>query len=74
VFASAEIRDLIQQALRPPAKGSRLPSLDALDRKVKLFAIRRRLNPDAKRETRNRYERHTRVLNDESHLLYEEPN
>lgn len=53
---------------------ARLPSLDALDRKAILFATRRRLNPDAKKEIRYRYERPRRVLNDEKQLFYEEPN
>jgi hypothetical protein len=74
VFASDEIRELIRQEIRPPAKGSRLPSLEVLDRKAILFAIRRRLNPDAKKEIRHRYERNRHVLHDEKRLIYEEPN
>ena len=72
MFASAEIHELIRQEIRPPAKGSHLPSLDAIDRKPMFFAIRRRQNPDAKKEIRRWRDR--RVLNDDKRLLYEEPN
>ena len=74
VARSTEIYEVIQQALRPPAKGSRLPLLDALDRKAILFATRRRLNPRCQERIRYRYERPRRVLNDEKQLFYEEPN